>query len=416
MSEPPPDKPIAVSEKNRGLQSAWTSESNAPSWLGGLKVAVVIIGHEGGGIRRFLLNQFAHAANIGINFEYVCLQPGPLYEELRNAGARAVVIGGFMPTDYPHGPVLAFLRWLLPNGGFGGTLRAVRRYLREGKPDIVYSHFLHTHIVCGLAAARTPIPTVGQVHGTLNVRRLFGLTRIAYSLALAWSLDTMVMVSETARKSLWGPVRRQARMIYNAVDVRAIEQRIAGAVKTPGRAIIVGRLGSGKKIDLAIRALPHVLAAGIDCTLEIVGGPTDDSNAYFRRLTEEVAALGLQDRVVFTGPIDPPYAPLAAAEICVNCSTVEGLPLAVIEAMICKTPVIVADCGAPGELIQHEKTGLHFRADDDASLADAVLRLFRDPDLRSRLVEAAYSHARETFDITVNMRALRALFEECRRT
>jgi glycosyltransferase involved in cell wall biosynthesis len=201
-------------------------------------------------------------------------------------------------------------------------------------------------------------------------------------------------------------------MIYNAVDVQAIEQRAAGAVKTPGCAIIVGRIGSGKKIDLAIRALPRVLAAGIDCTLEIVGGPTDDSSAYFRRLTDDVAALSLQDRVVFTGPVDPPYAPLAAAAICVNCSTVEGLPFAVIEAMICKTPVIVADCGAPAELIQHEKTGLHFRADDDASLADAVLRLFRDPDLRSRLAEAAYSHARETFDITVNMRAMRSLFDE----
>jgi glycosyltransferase involved in cell wall biosynthesis len=377
-----------------------------------LRIAVVILGHEGGGIRRFLLNQFAHSAEHGLDFEYVCLQAGPLHDALRDAGAKTTVVGGFVPTVYPHGPLLAFARWLFPGGGFGATLRALRNYFAQNKPDVIYSHFLHTHIVSALAARKTRIPVMGQVHGTLNIRRLFGLTRIAYSLALAWSLDTMVMVSQTARKSLWGPARRKARMIYNAVDVQAIEQGVAGAVKTPGRAIIVGRLGSGKKIDLAIRALPHVLAAGIDCTLEIVGGPTDDSSAYFRRLTEDVAALGLQDRVVFTGPIDPPYAPLAAAEICVNCSTVEGLPLAVIEAMICKTPVIVADCGAPGELIQHEKTGLHFSADDDASLADAVLRLFRDPDLRSRLAEAAYSHARETFDITVNMRAMRSLFDE----
>jgi glycosyltransferase involved in cell wall biosynthesis len=379
-----------------------------------LTVAVVILGHESGGIRRFLLNQFAHAASVGLDFEYVCLQEGPLHDALREAGAKTTVIGGFVPTVYPHGPLLAFARWLLPGGGFAATRRALRNYFAQNKPEVIYSHFLHTHIVSARAARKTRIPVIGQVHGTLNVRRLFGLTRIAYSLALAWSLDTVVMVSETARKSLWGPARRKARMIYNAVDVQAIERRVAGAVKTPGRAIIVGRLGSGKKIDLAIRALPQLLAVGIDCTLEIVGGPTDDSSAYFRRLTEDVAVLGLQDRVVFTGPIDPPYAPLAAAEVCVNCSTVEGLPLAVIEAMICKTPVVVADCGAPAELVEHERTGLHFRADDPAALAAAVRRLLTDEPLRTRLADSACRYARQMFDITVHMRAIRALFDECR--
>lgn len=43
-----------------------------------LRIAVVILGHEGGGIRRFLLNQFAHSAEHGLDFEYVCLQAGPL--------------------------------------------------------------------------------------------------------------------------------------------------------------------------------------------------------------------------------------------------------------------------------------------------------------------------------------------------
>jgi len=384
--------------------------------MGGLKVAVVIIGHEGGGIRRFLLTQCAHAANVGINFEYVCLQPGPLYEELRNAGARAVVIGGFMPTAYPHGPVLAFLRWLLPGGGFGGTLRAVRRYLREGQSDIVYSHFLHTHIVCGLAAARTPISTVGQVHGMLNRTRLFGLTRIAYSLALMLSLDRMVMISRTAFDSLWPPVRRTARMIYNGLDSDAIKHAAQNVSKVPRRLILVGRLVPGKKIDCAIRSLHRLVAAGYDCSLDIAGGPADDSNPYFTRLVSLVEELALRDRVRFLGSLDDPLPCIAAAEILVNCSTAEGFGIVVPEAMLCRTPVVVADRGAPAELVDPGRTGLHFRADDPTSLADAVRRLFDDDELRRQLSLAACMYARELFDITVHMRALRALFEERRRT
>jgi len=105
---------------------------------------------------------------------------------------------------------------------------------------------------------------------------------------------------------------------------------------------------------------------------------------------------------------------LAAAEVCVNCSTVEGFGYVVAEAMVCKTPVIVANQGSPAELVTHDRTGLHFRAADEASLADTIVRLLRDAELRSRLADAAYSHASQTFDISVHLKALRALFERCR--
>jgi glycosyltransferase involved in cell wall biosynthesis len=379
-----------------------------------LRIAVVITGREGGGIRRFLFTQRAHAAEHALDFEYVCLQPGPMYDALRDAGATVTVVGGGVPSVHPHGPLPAFARWLLPGGGFGATRRGVFEYLRLHRPDCVYSHLLHTQIACGLPARRLGLPHIGQVHGTLNVRRLFGLTRIAYSTALARSLDAIVMVSDTARGSLWGSARRKAQRIYNGIDVRAIERTLPGAAKIPGRAIICGRLTAGKKVELAIRALPRVLGAGINCILEVVGGPADDSNSYYRLLADLVRDLGMHDHVTFTGPIDPPYARLAAAEVCVNCSTVEGFGYVVAEAMACRTPVIVADCGAPKELVAHDRTGLHFRADDEASLADTIVRLLRDAKLRSRLADAAYSHASQTFDISVHLKAMRALFERCR--
>lgn len=378
-----------------------------------IRVAVVLLGTESGGIRSFLLNQQMHSAEVAMKFQYIALQDGPMCGALRERGEEVAILNTPPPVTYATAPVAGVARWMLPGCGFGAARRALQSKLAGDLPDCLYSHFLHTHLACGAVGRSLGIPRIGQVHGTINPRRSLGLTRVAYSWALARSLDAIIMVSHTAGGSLAPIARAKARMVYNGIDATAIDAASSGHEKIAGRVIILGRIVPGKKPDVAIRALPLVIKSGTKCTLDVVGGPMDESNEYanqLRRLTKE---LKVESFVNFTGPLNPPYGRLAAAEICVNCSTVEGLSYVVMEAMLSGTPAIVADQGAPSEMIQHEKSGLHFGADDPASLADAIVRLLGDPQARLRMADAARVYARETFDISTHMQAIRAVFDEC---
>jgi len=331
---------------------------------------------------------------------------------LRAGGATISLLDAPLPYSKPSAPVAAVLRWLIPGRGFGRAHRSLHRHFTQKMPDCFYSHFLHTHLICGVVGRKLGIPRIGHVHGTMNPRRWYGLTRLAYSCALARSVNRIIMVSRTAEDSLTAHVRRQARLVYNGINVERIETAAAGVSKIPGKLILLGRIVRGKKIDVAIRAMAALMQSGVQCRLDVIGGPLDETNLYGLYLRRLVRDLKVDDRVAFTGPIHPPYERLAAAEILVNCSTVEGLPYTIMESMLCRTPVIVADRGAPTEMVEHELAGLHFKADDPDSLAGAVARLLGDQGLRERLAENALVYARRTFDISTHMRAIRAVFDE----
>ena len=377
-----------------------------------LRIAVAILGTESGGVRTFLLNQLAKAPAVDIDFQYLALQEGPICSELRAAGASVASIDCPVPDTLPGAPVRSLARWFFPGGGFFGGLRKLHSQLARRAPDCLYSHFLHTHILCGIVGRRLGIPRVGHVHGTINPIRLFGLTRISYSTVLAQSLNAIIVVSKTARESLAHVARNKARFVYNGIDVGLVERQASAISKKPGKVIALGRLVRGKKIELAIRAVASLIHSGVDCSLEVVGGPLDELNEYAQRLRKMVRDLKVEDRVTFTGPVNPPFERLAGAEVLANCSTVEGLPYVVMESLLCRAAVIVANRGAPSEIIQHEQTGLHFQADDSESLAAAILRLLRDGELRRRLTEAGLMYARSAFDISKHMDVMRGIFEE----
>jgi len=78
----------------------------------------------------------------------------------------------------------------------------------------------------------------------------------------------------------------------------------------------------------------------------------------------------------------------AAADIFVNASLSEGLPLTVVEAMGAGLPVVAAAVGGIPELIKHEETGLLLKR-DRSDLAEQLIRLIQDPKLRKKLGQSA---------------------------
>jgi glycogen synthase len=87
------------------------------------------------------------------------------------------------------------------------------------------------------------------------------------------------------------------------------------------------------------------------------------------------------------------------ADVCVVPSIYEPFGLVALEAMASGCPCIVADTGGLREVVPHEEAGLRFTARDPGSLVETVERVFRDHDLRERLIAEATEHVRR-FDWT----------------
>ena len=151
---------------------------------------------------------------------------------------------------------------------------------------------------------------------------------------------------------------------------------------------LVGHLIEQKRPDRALDALERMHARGEPAHLVVAGdGP---SRGEFER---DVARRGLDAYVHVLGPRDDIAQLLAAIDVLILTSDVEGLPGVLIEAQMAGCPIVTVPVGGVRELVDDGETGVVTEHVDATELADRVVRLLRDPKLRARLGERARRRA-----------------------
>jgi glycosyltransferase involved in cell wall biosynthesis len=119
----------------------------------------------------------------------------------------------------------------------------------------------------------------------------------------------------------------------------------------PAEGLVVGmvaRLRAEKRHDLALRSLASLRAAGRDVTLCIVGdGPGEQG---LRRLANE---LGVEAAISWAGPRQNAGRLMRAFDVALITSTVEGMPLAALEALVVGVPLVSTPVGAMPDLLEH---------------------------------------------------------------
>jgi len=145
--------------------------------------------------------------------------------------------------------------------------------------------------------------------------------------------------------------------------------------------ISVGRLHSHKGFDVLIEAFYQVYKAVPKVKLWIVG-----EGGQKEALHRQIEALGLESSVMLTGSVQNPYALLNQADIFVLSSRLEGWPLVLMEAMAVGLPCIAFTCpNGPDEIIQNDSMGLLVPCMEVDKLAQEMIRLAKDSDLRTKL-------------------------------
>ena len=184
-----------------------------------------------------------------------------------------------------------------------------------------------------------------------------------------------------------------------------------GALRDPPRLLYHGRVDLRKGLGELLDALPAVLRAVPDAALTVSGiGPDVDA------LAAKARELGLTDRVTLAGYAGYDDAPgrLRSGDLFVSPTYSEGFSNTILEAMASGLPVVstravgVVDCLTDGE------NGLLVPVGAVDELADAIVRLLADPDLRRRLAARALGDVRRLYSWEAVGSQIEAVYENLR--
>ncbi|HVW87428.1 MAG TPA: glycosyltransferase family 4 protein [Bryobacteraceae bacterium] len=222
--------------------------------------------------------------------------------------------------------------------------------------------------------------------------------------------DAFVALSESSRRRFAAAGIPAGKIFIkpNFVPARIARPLRSGSLRN---LIYAGRLSPEKGVRLLLQAWARVDRRRAKL---IVAG----TGPLARELRDFAAALSLGDSVDFPGHISPERIEELLADsrgAILPSLCLENFPRMLVEAFASGRGVIAADIGALGELVEHCKTGLLFRAGDAESLAFAMETILRDDSLASRLGEAAAQEYAEKYTPSRNLKTLFEIYEFARR-
>lgn len=260
-------------------------------------------------------------------------------------------------------------------------LRALVREVRTRKIDLIHAHLLGANVYCAMAGAITGVPVVSTFHGSMDISGRERMARL--KLWIVRKGSTTVAVSEGLRDQVAGrmgvPVD-QVRLIQNGIDCTrftgaeplGLRQRLGLAPE----ALLVGSLGNirpAKAYDVGLRVLQRLRAAGLDAHW-VVAGQGRPGDRLLGELQTLAGTLGVTPQVHFLGFVDAPERFLADLDVFLLCSSSEGHPLALVQAMAAGVPVAATRCGVEG-MLGDGAHGVLADVGDVAGLAAAVAEI-----------------------------------------
>lgn len=260
------------------------------------------------------------------------------------------------------------------------TARAIRRTASDA--DVVNAHMTAADVaaVLALGGSRSRVALISTRHFTRRRGRSRLLPVDAF---VGGRIDAEISISRAVAAS----IDRPSTVVHSGVAVT--DAAAASRLRT---VLIAQRLEAEKRTDLGIRAFA---ASGLEAegwTLQVAGDGAERSGLEALATELGVAARFLGFRT------DVPHLMARAGMLLAPC-TVEGLGLAVIEAMAAGLPVVAADAGGHTELLEGLDERALYSAEDRDAAARALASLASDPAGRAALGAAERDRQRTRFSL-----------------
>ena len=297
------------------------------------------------------------------------------------------------------------LRRLASHVLYFGEAVVVGRYLWRRGCKHVHTHYATT--VAVIAARVYPVELSATIHGSAEF--IDPTAQRLREKVVACAFVRAISMYGRSQLMLASPVDEWSKISVVRLGVNPELFVPAPSRPEPGpfRIAAVGQLQPAKGFHVLLKAVAALTHAGRDVTLTLVGeGLERDSLATYS------VQLGISDRVLFTGALDPAGVRrvLREADTFVLSSFAEGIPVVLMEAMASELPCVASRITGVPELIADGKEGLLVTPSDDVGLVEALSVLIDSPRVRRELGTAARAKILRDYDVRANIAPLADLF------
>ena len=365
-----------------------------------IRVAVVIDSLRVGGAQKLISAYASSAAAYGMS---------PVIITLRRDGTPFIM----EPIDTAGVKVISLRAPSLFNVW---RFRRLIRIFKDEKIDLVQTHLVYSNILGCLAAHEAGVPVIATIHSVavrgdmksklLKIIENFILRRYATRI-----LAVGQIVADINKRS-YG--KRRVDVIPNGIpkpkfppiqERDRLRQEIAGD-GSGSIVITVGRFTRAKGYEDMIEAFRLLRQRASEPKLVMVG-----SGTTVETIKNQIEDLDLKQSVILTGEREDVPRLLAMGDVYASSSHREGLPLAVLEAMMAGLPVVATSVGDIPNVVTAE-TGVVVPPHHPELLAAALEELLQNPKKRHAMGQAAYRRAMSEYSVDAWMKKHLALYRE----
>lgn len=320
-----------------------------------------------------------------------------LTEILAERGHRLTILcrGGWMKS-HSYGENIEVIE--SPMTRFPASeLKRVSEIVRRKKIDLIHTHQTRAHTFGVMLKMRTGVPVIATAHN----RRFH----------LHWNLNDFVIANSHATHDFHRRVsmvpESKMKTVYcfsDFTDFQGVDRASASNLIRQRHRLeeddflvtVVGQVAPRKGQHVLFQGIQQLIDAIPNLKILLVGR-FGRRQKYAKKLRAFLVDNDLLGRVKWLGRRDDVANYMAASQLVCIPSIEEPLGLMALEAMTVGTPVVATDTGGLSEIVQNGKTGLSVESGDASSLANATIRLARDPELASELVAGGKSFVAENF-------------------
>lgn len=355
----------------------------------------------------FFWNEIRHMERLGVEVHIFSTRPAvnTLVSHVwsAEAAARTTYLGTGGMADR-IGALGRLPSWLRALAAFGADRASVKSLLISAPAAMALRAACAargiTHVHAHSAANSAMIAALAHLaggpgysitlHGPVSdygPAQAFKWARARFGIVITRALDAEL------RDRIGGAVPARLHVCPMGVDTEAFRPTgpyVPWTGDGPLRLFCCARLNRVKGHDTAVAAVARLQEQSIAAHLTIAGEDDDGGTGYRRELQALIDQSPARDSMTLLGAVgsDIVRDHLRGAHAFVLASHAEPLGVAYMEAMACGCPTIGTDAGGVPELIESGVDGLMVPPQDPKALAEAILKIARDPALAQRLSEA----------------------------
>ncbi|WP_414561733.1 MULTISPECIES: glycosyltransferase family 4 protein [unclassified Anabaena] len=276
------------------------------------------------------------------------------------------------------------------------------------KYDVIYANTQKALVIGALASFIARRPLVYHLHDILSPEH-FSQTNLRVAVTLANGFASLVIANSQASQTAFvsaGGRPELTEIVYNGFAPENYQPAESEVKKLQQQLELEGKFVVGHFSRLAPWKGQHILIEALtqcppEVTVILVGDALFGEQDYVQKLHQQVAIMGLENRVKFLGfRSDIPQLMTACDLVAHTSTSPEPFGRVIVEAMLCGTPVVAAKAGGAVELVEHGSNGFLVTPGEPQELVQVIYTCLQETEITATIAKNAQAIARQRFDVT----------------